>query len=60
MHEILLVETLPWEPFEKGNTSESLTIDSKPVETTEVANVGLTILSVLCPTQKLPLFLVLT
>lgn len=36
MHQILLLETLPWEPSEKGNTSVSLAIDSQPAETTEL------------------------
>lgn len=54
MHQPLLVETFPWEPAKKGNTSVSLVIDSKPAETTETTNVGLTILNVLCPAQKLP------
>lgn len=35
MHQSLLVETFPQEPPEKGNTSVSLAIDSKPAETTE-------------------------
>lgn len=56
MHQSLLVETFPWEPTEKGNTSMSLVIDSKPAETTETANMGLAILNVLCPSQKLPVF----
>lgn len=60
MHQILLVELLPWEPSEKGNTSGLLTVDCKPDETTEmIVNVGLAVLNALCPTQKLPLFLTL-
>lgn len=54
MHQSLPVETFPWEPTEKGKTSVSLVIDSKPAETTETANMGLAILNVLCPTQNLP------
>lgn len=61
VYQILLVNLLPWELSEKGNTSVSVADDSKPAETTKmIANVSLAVLlNALCPSQKLPLFLTL-
>lgn len=60
MHWILLVDMLPWEPPEKGNTSLSWQLNpSQLKQLREIADVGLAILSALFPTQKLPVFLAL-
>lgn len=53
MHQVLVAEPLPWELPEEENTSVLLAIDSKPAETTKIANVSLDILlNTPCLTQK--------